>query len=692
MEYNKLFPILDRAARLNGQSVVRSRTDDLARLIDQEKSSGARLFIAAWAVAGLHGKPVRLSKPKPSHLPFVVWQSDLGYLLVGAQNANGSWKALDCSGHPHLLENIKRAECIALPEKKRASTAPKAGELIHRAIGKRKGLFVELVLATLLIHVINLAVSLYSMQIYDRVIPHQGFNTLMVLTVGVFGTILLDWLLKHVRDTIMEKTCLRIDNELSEWFFNRALGIRMESRPNAVGTLAAQIKGFEMVREVMTSASIFVMADIPFAILFIGVIGLIGGIWMASIPMIVIPVALVSGLLLQSKVVKNARDNINKNYVRSGLLVESIDGVESLKANGAEWQFQARWSQLVSAISESGYQVKHISRFTQHVAQTLQQLSYVSMVAAGAILVTQNLMTMGGLIACTIISGRALAPVMQMPGIMVKWAQARVAIEGLNKIIDLPSELDEQGDTLVPTGLQGDIKFEEVTFSYNLLAEQSILQIPKLILPRGECIGILGGIGSGKSTLLKLASGLYRPREGRLFLGGIDMALISPIVLREMIGYLPQDIRLFSGTLRENLLQGLPDPGDEVLLDACRQTGLITMIGGQARGFALTITEGGRGVSGGQRQLIGLTRLLLAKPKIWILDEPTASMDGETERGIVRLLADIIAKRETTVLVATHKNALLPICDRLIITAAGRIAIEGPRQAVLARLSDGKAT
>lgn len=682
---------MDRAARLNGQIVVRSRVDDLARLIEQEKTTGSQLFIIAWETAGLQGKPRCISKPKSSHLPFVVWEGQRGFLLVGAQNPNGSWKAMDNTGQPQLLENLKGTDCILLPEKIRATSAPKAGELIREAVSKRRRLFVELVLATLLINVINLAVSLYSMQIYDRVIPHQGFNTLMVLTVGVFATILLDWLLKHIRDTIMERTCQRIDNELSEWFFSRALGMRMESRPNSVGTLAAQIKGFEMVREMMTSTSIFIMADFPFSIIFIVVIGLVGGITMAAIPMIVIPLALISGFLLQSKVVKNSRDNMNQNYARSGLLVESIDGVESLKANGAEWQFQARWSQLVVAISESGYQVKHISSFAQHVAQTLQQLSYVSMVAAGAVLVTQNLLTMGGLIACTIISGRALAPVMQMPGIMVKWAQARIAIEGLNKIIDLPSELDEQGDALVPTNVNGDFRFEDVRFSYNLMAEQSILDIPKLSIPQGECVGILGGIGSGKSTLLKLASGLYRPREGRVFLGGIDMAHLAPAVLREMIGYLPQDIRLFSGTLRENLLQGLPDPGDEALLDVCRQTGLSTMIGNQPKGFALPITEGGRGVSGGQRQLIGLTRLLLAKPKIWILDEPTASMDGETEGRIVRLLAEIIAKRQTTVLVATHKNALLPVCDRLLITLAGRVAIEGPRQAVLAKLAEGKA-
>ncbi|MDD5331113.1 MAG: ATP-binding cassette domain-containing protein, partial [Sulfuricella sp.] len=369
----------------------------------------------------------------------------------------------------------------------------------------------------------------------------------------------------------------------------------------------------------------------------------------------------------------------------AGLLVEAVDGAESLKANSAEWKMLARWNHLVAEVGDSEEKVRGYSALSQHLTVAFQQLGYVALVALGAYFVTENQLTMGGLLACTIISNRAMMPIVQLPGVMVQWAHARAAVEGLDRIIALPCESDEESHALVVETLEAGYRFERVRFAYGM-ANRLALEVDRLEIRPGERVGLLGSIGSGKSTLLKLASGLYRPVEGKVFMGGVDMALLSPPVVREVAGYLPQDMRLFSGTLRDNLLLGLADPGDEAILEVSRRTGLIDLIAGQAKGLALEIMEGGRGVSGGQKQLIALTRILLAKPKVWLLDEPTGSMDAGAEARVVSLLGDAATKGATLV-VATHKSALLPLLDRLVVLHGGRVILDGPRDQVLAKLA-----
>jgi len=403
------------------------------------------------------------------------------------------------------------------------------------------------------------------------------------------------------------------------------------------------------------------------------------------VPLIMLPVALVAGLVFQRTIQRHTRLNLSGNNRKAGLLVEAVDGAESLKANSAEWKLQARWNSLVEETAKSDQSVRNYSALAQNLTMALQQLSYVALVALGAYFVTTNQLTMGGLLACTIISNRAMMPIVQLPGVMVQWAHARAAIEGLDQIIMLPSETDNEQHALAPQMLEGRLHFERVRFAYGM-ATRPALELERLEIKPGERVGLLGAIGSGKSTLLKLSSGLFRPSEGKIFLGGVDMALLSAAVVRESVGYLPQDARLFSGTLRDNLLLGLPDPGDEAILQAAQRTGLVELIGSQPKGLALAITEGGRGVSGGQKQLIMLTRTLIASPKVWLLDEPTGAMDSGTETRIVNLLREITATGATLV-AATHKTALLPLFDRLIVLQGGHILLDGPRDAVLAKLA-----
>lgn len=682
---NALSVFVDKASRLAGQRMEGARHADLDRLLEQRgESDPAALFGEAWGIAGLEGVPAGLPAPTPADLPFVAHVADRGWFLVMTRYPDGKWQGRGIDDVEQALD-LERATCLSLPRRSRtANPALNAFSLVRRALWERRKVFLDAVLATSVVNLLTLATSLYAMQVYDRVIPNQGYQTLWVLTVGVALSIGLEVVLKLVRSRIVDLTCNDADHELSKWLFQRMLGIRMEARPASVGTLASQIKGFEMVRGVLASTSLFVLADVPFALLFLLVIALVGG-WLVVVPLIALPLALAAGIMFQGAIQRHTRRNLASSNRKAGLLVEAVDGAEALKAASAEWTIQSRWNRLVEETSEADQAIRNYSALSSNLTAAFQQLSYIALIAFGAYIVTQNELTMGGLIACSIVGSRAMAPIIQLPGVMVQWALARAALDGVQQVISLPNEADDAHTSLVPQTLEGGLRFERTRFAYGM-AKQAALEIDRLDIRPGERIGLIGPIGSGKSTLLKLASGLYMPKEGKVFLGGVDLATLAPAVMREIVGYLPQEIRLFSGTLRDNLLLGLPDPGDEAILAAAKRTGLIDLILSQPAGLGLELTEGGRGVSGGQKQLIALTRMLLAKPKVWLLDEPTGAMDSVSEARVVNLLREV-AEEGATLAITTHKTALLPILDRLLVMQGGRLQLDGPRDAVLAKLS-----
>ena len=684
--HTTLIPVIEHSAMLVGQAVPRACIDDMTREIGDAPDGEALVSIVrrVWQAGRLDGVPVALSNPKPPDCPFIARDHDHGFLVALQSNADGSWLAQSATGGKVRIEGGEALECVSIPAKETPSgKQSRSAAIIWQTVCKYRSVFSEALLATFLINLLALVTSIYSLQVYDRVIPHNGYQTLFVLTAGVVLASLFNLVLSQVRGSILDKTSTRMDLELSEWFFERAMGIQLSFRPKSVGTLSSQLRGLEMVRGVMSSSSLFLLADIPFAFFFIFVIYLIGGL-VAIVPLVFFLVSFLSGLLFLWKIKQYTKLNQGQSNKKVGLLVESIDAIEMIKANGAEWDQQSRWNALAAEAAGCDDKLKQFSVLPSNISSFLSQLAYIALVAFGAYLVTLHQMTMGSLIACSMISGRVLSPLGQFPGFMIKWGHAKSAIEGLDKLLSLPNELDDRDTALIPGHLDGHIRMEGVSFKYE--RDLAALEFPSLDIKPGEKIGIIGSIGSGKSTLLKLASGLYRPQAGRVLIDGMDMAQISPRVLREAIFYLPQDVRLISGTLRDNLLQGLPDPGDEALLEASRQTGLFELVRNHPKGLALPISEGGRGISGGQRQSIALTRMVLAKPKLILLDEPTASMDATTEANLVATL-NRIASDGVTLLVATHKSALLPILDRLLVVQGGKLIMEGPRDLVLAKLS-----
>ena len=559
-----------------------------------------------------------------------------------------------------------------------------ARQWFRHAIAKRWRSFAEGAVATLTVNVIALGSSFYSMQVYDRVVPTQGFSTLWVLTVGVLMAILLELVMRQVRNRLVENACKAIDEELSGVFFGHALAIRMDQRPRTVGTFAAQIRHFEMVRNFMTSSTLFIFADAPFALMFVVVIAILAGP-VAVVPLIFIPISILAGMAFRKRLAKLTELHMQESNRKNGLLIEAIDGIESVKAAGAEWKMLDRWRSLTHLLGRDEIAIKNITNLSSNLTQTLQQLSYVGLMAAGVFAINTGDLTVGGLIACTIISGRALSPIAQISGLMVQWQQAQTALRGLDAIMEMQPDSHTGERRMVPGSCNGNLTVQQASFSYN--PEAPAVSLETMRISAGERVAVLGAVGSGKTSLIKVLSGLYRPTEGRVLLDNIDMAHLAPEFVREHIGYLPQDVRLFQGTLRENLALGLPSPTDEQIMLAARTTGLDRLLSNHPKGLGIEISEGGRGLSGGQRQLVGLTRLVLAQPRIMLLDEPTASMDPQLEEHVAERVFGT-RPGNTTLVVVTHKPAMLRYFSRIIIMDKGKVVADGPRDEILRRLRD----
>jgi ATP-binding cassette subfamily C protein LapB len=447
------------------------------------------------------------------------------------------------------------------------------------------------------------------------------------------------------------------------------------------------MRGYESVRAFLTTVTSQLMVDAPFALLFLLLIGLISGN-LALIPATFFVCSVVVGLYYRSRVEAFARKATAAANRKTGLLVEAVEGAETIKSGQGGWRMLQQWMQTTDEARDCEMQTRAIQEQTQHLMGAFQQISYVLMVACGALLVSKGEMTMGGLIACSILSGRVLTPAGMVPVQLVQWANTKAALIGLDRLWTLQDDHHGCEQPLVPGRMQGAYRFEEVSSSY---ANNKALDIKALQIQPGEKIGVIGPIGGGKTTLLRLLSGMYRPQGGRILLDDMELSHISKPVLAEHMGYLQQDGRLFAGSLRDNLVLGLLDPGDSVILEAAKRTGLLqAVITVHPKGLQQEIFEGGSGLSGGQRQLVNLTRVFLRQPAIWLLDEPTASMDRALELQVTQALRQSLQSQDTLVLV-THKGELLELVDRLIVIANHQIVMDGPKEQVLARLQTPQA-
>lgn len=549
-------------------------------------------------------------------------------------------------------------------------------------IGKKIREIKDGIIATFVMNILAVGTALYSMQVYDRVVPSESRSTLIVLTIGVLMAIGFELLMKVMRAKLIDQTFKDVDLELSSVFFDKALAIRLDARPKNVGTFISEIRQFESIRAFMTATTLFVLADAPFAIFFIVVMSFIGG-FLSLIPVVFLVLMLVLGTYMSQKLKETNEKIIEESNRKNGFLIESMDGIESIKASSGETQILQNWQTMTQSQAQRELQLKEVSTNSQAYAASIQQIAYVCTVALGALLIQKGELSMGGLIGCTILTGRILGPLTQIPQLLVQWGQIKVSLASLDNIMSLPSDKDQSNQSVIPEASSANIRLENVVFGYD--QNQKTISVDRLQLQGGQFVVVMGRVGSGKSTLVKLLSGLYKPNDGRVFLDEIDISHIAKGYVRSKIGYLPQDVRLVKGSLKDNLILGLPYSTDSQIFEAASRVGLDRLIKRHPAGVNLPIAEGGLGLSGGQRQMVALARLFLAQPQIMLLDEPTASLDGELETHVLQELHKY-ANQDRLMVVVSHKTTVLQQATHLMIVDNGKVTEFGPKEQIIEKL------
>ncbi len=554
-----------------------------------------------------------------------------------------------------------------------------AARFISREIWKDKGWFFEVLSATIVINILAIASSLFAMQIYDRVVPTFAYATLTALVAGMIIIMSLDWSLKFIRARITDSLAKLVDQTLSQHLFEHVMGLRLDTRPRSLGTLAAQINGLEQVRNFFSSTIIFFMTDLPFCFFFMGIIYIISP-KVSFIYIVLFPMALLFAWIAQKRLKKLARDEVRKGHERHGLLVEAIQGAETIQATGSAWRFAGQWKQITATIA--GYTFKNKSITSTAVTSTgsLGTLGYVGALVVGVTCVEAGELTTGGMIACAILGGRIINPVAQCARFIVQWHNVKESLEMLNRLLEMETDRRPDQDLLLPGFLTDQLDFKGVRFAYPN-SPVTCIDIPNLSLKSGDRTVILGPNGCGKSTLLKIMAGLFKPTEGQILLGETNLFGLDIQVVNERIGYLPQDVHLFKGTLKSNmtLSGGIPDT---TLIEVAKLLGIDKVAAQNPRSMELEISEGGQGLSGGQRQLTALARLFLARPRIWLLDEPSAALDLESENRVLDALKQWIRPTDIVV-IATHRPRLTSLANRVIIMGQGKILTDGKPNEVI---------
>ncbi len=686
-----LLPAFERLAQLQQQPIDRlalQESFDIA--LSESTKPQVQLRVVA---AHLHlSAPQWLKEPDASQTPCLLFAARGSYFgrwgVLRGLNSQGQWvcdwwnlelQSWEQTAHDGC-EDFDVA-CMKLARPFFVSNS-QLFRFIRDEFLSHKAVLRDVALGTAMINLIALAISFYSMQIYDRVVPTGASQTLFVLTLGVLLAITFEYVSKHIRSHLYESLIDKMDQRLSRAVYTKFLSIRLDQLPQSVGALASQLRGYESVRGFLTVLTTQMVIDAPFAVIFMAVIASIGGV-LVFIPLVFLVLSCGIGLLHRAKVENYAHRNNTANNVKTGLLVETVEGAETIKSGQGGWRMLARWMRATDDAREADLAIRRISESSQHLTASLQQVSYVLLVATGALMVSKGELSMGGLMACSILSGRVLSPIAMISNQLVQWSHTKAAVKGLDRLWSLEEDHHSQERPILLEELKGDFKFESVKANYG---PNAALSVPKLNIRPGEKVGVIGPVGAGKTTLLRLMSGMYKPQEGRVLLDDVDLSHVSKPVLADQLGYVQQDGRLFSGTLRENLILGQIDPGDEKILEAARLTGLMeSVIATHPKGLQREIYEGGTGLSGGQRQLVNLTRAFLRKPKVWLLDEPTASMDRQLEMQVKKALSDSLTDQHTLILV-THKTDMLELVQRLIIVSNHQVILDGPRDQVLMRL------
>ncbi|MCQ4326807.1 type I secretion system permease/ATPase [Stutzerimonas stutzeri] len=693
-------PLLDGLLILCKQhGCVASRASLSAGLPMPDQRLSAPLLPRAAARAGLQGRVIKrkLAAISPLNLPVLLllkngrsavlarWGDDNRALILPSEAEGGEqWVAGDV-----LAEDYSGEAFFARPrhelEETRNPLLPRVHAWFRDTLKLSRWLYADAMVATLLVNTLGLMVPLFVMQTYDRVVPNQATATLWVLAIGLFiGTsfeLLLRVLRAHLLDTAGKKT----DVVLSATLFERITGMTMKARPATIGGFAQSIHDFQGLRDFLTAVTLTSLIDLPFALLIILVIGLIGG-WLVVIPLLAFPITALFAFIIQTRL----RDTVQKSLAlaaeRQALLVETLGGLETLKACGGESERQHRWEKTHGALTRLDSHARMLSAIAMNGTLFLQQFAGMATIVGGVYSIIAGDLSVGALVACYMLGSRVLSPLGQIASLITRLQQARLTMKSTDALMALPQERQEQQRPLERTHLHGALDLHQLTFSYPGLASPSLRNISLRIAP-GERVGIIGRSGSGKSTLARLIMGLYTPDEGQILLDGLDLRQIDVADLRSQIGYVSHDMPLLAGSLRDNMTLGARYVSDERMLEVAQLTGAHELARQHPLGFDRPVGERGQLLSGGQRQLVLMARALLLDPPILLLDEPTSAMDNSSEDALRHHLQGW--SQGKTMLLITHRMSMLSLVERLIVLDNGRVVADGPKAAVIEALRKG---
>lgn len=557
-----------------------------------------------------------------------------------------------------------------------------AKEWFWSALWENRTIYAEVVLAAVMINLFAIASSLFVMQVYDRVIPNSAYETLWVLSVGVLVVYIFDFVLKNLRAHFLDHAGKKADIKISGRLFQQMMGMTMASRPASAGVMASHMREFESLRDFFTSASMTVLIDLPFVFLFIILIAVIGGP-VAFVPLVAVPIVVGIGFVMQKPLEKVTKQSMMESALKNALLFETITGLETIKVQAAEGHTQRNWEELTEKSSRTSAKSKRINALALNLAVFVQQITSVIVVVVGVYMIANAKMSMGALVACVILTGRAMAPLSQVAALLTRLHQSKEGLKQLNELMKRPVERPAGKHFISMPSVRGKVEFQDVTFHYPGQSVPALNGVNFTIEP-GEHIGVIGAVGSGKTTLERLLINLYQPDSGSIQLDGTDVRQIDPGDLRRNVGAVQQSPQLFYGSVRNNITMGHETAPDRAVMRAAELAGVMEFLRDSQAGLDTQVGERGDSLSGGQRQAVAIARALLYDPPVLILDEPTASMDPASENRFLRRLVNV-TKDRTTILI-THKGTMLSLVEKIILIDRGRIVAFGPKDEIIRKL------
>ena len=562
----------------------------------------------------------------------------------------------------------------------------KEGHWFWSTLWQSKRIYRDVLIASLLINIFAIAAPMFTRLVYDKVVPNLAFETLWVLASGIFVVFIFDFSLKSLRNYFIDVAGKKSDILISSKLFSKVMGIRMESKPPSVGAFARHLQEFESIREFFTSATVSALIDLPFAILFLIIIWLMAGN-LVFVPMVGVLILIIHSLLIQGPLRRSIEEGSRLASQKYANLIESLAGLETVKMLSAQSQFQYRWEEAVAHMANWNIKSRRITDGIQNTAGFVQQASNVGMIILGVYLIAEGDLTMGGLIAATMLSGRAIGPMVQLSLLSTRYNQAKSSMNIIEQVMSMPDEQEEGKRYIHRPIVHGKIELDKVTFHYPDSPVASIRDLSLTINP-GEKVAIIGRIGSGKTTLERLIMGLYKPTEGHVRIDDTDIEQLHHIDIRRNIGCVPQDSNLFYGSIRDNITLGRPLADDRDVMDAANRAGVTVFTQQDPAGLERQVGEGGLLLSGGQRQSVAIARALLGRPPVLLMDEPTSAMDNRSEMHIKHQLSQLSS--DETLILITHKTSMLDIVDRVIVMEKGFVIADGPKSQVLHDLKQGK--